>query len=123
MFAYPDGTRAIAVNADGALNAPDAPIARGAVVVFYVTGLGAVSPAVPTGQPAPNPSLSYAAATVRVTMGGANATTQFAGLTPGFIGLGQINVQVSADAPTGDAVPVIIEAGGQSSKTATISIR
>jgi len=123
MFAYSDGSRAIAVNADGALNAPDAPIARGGVVVFYVTGLGAVSPAVPTGQPAPNTVLSYAAATVSVTIGGANATTQFAGLTPGFIGLGQINVQVPADAPTGDAVPVIIEAGGQSSKTATISIR
>jgi uncharacterized protein (TIGR03437 family) len=123
MFAYSDGTRAIAVNADGTLNAPDTPIARGGVVVFYVTGLGAVSPAVATGQPAPSDVLSYAAAAVSVTIGGASATTQFAGLTPGFIGLGQINVLVPTDVPTGDAVPVIIQAGGQSSKTATITIR
>ena len=92
-------------------------------MVLYVTGLGAVSPAVATGQTAPFDTLSYAAANVRATVGGAAATVLFAGLTPGYIGLGQVNVLVPDGAPAGDAVPVVLESAGQIAKSTAVSIR
>jgi len=39
----------------------------------------------------------------------------YAGLTPGFPGLYQINVQVPAGVSTGNAVPVVITISGQTS--------
>ena len=123
MFTYAGSDRAIAANQDNSLNAPATPEARGRAIVLYVTGLGAVSPAVGTGKLAPLDPLSSAAAAVHATVGGASATVLFGGLTPGFIGLGQVNVLIPDGAPTGDAVPVVLESGGQSSKPATVSIR
>ena len=93
------------------------------VITAYVTGLGAVSPAVPTGSPAPLDVLSYAQATVTATLGGVPATVQFAGLAPGFIGLGQVNILIPQDAPKGDAVPLVLEINGQKSKPAPVAIQ
>ena len=47
-----------------------------------------------------------------VTIGGVTVAVNdgfFSGLAPTFIGLYQVNVQVPATAPTGDAIPVIVE--------------
>ena len=123
VFTYAGSDRAIAANQDASLNASATPEARGRAIVLYVTGLGAVSPAVGTGKIAPVDTLSSAAATVSATIGGVPATVLFGGLTPGFIGLGQVNVLIPDAAPAGDAVPVVLESGGQSSKPATVSIR
>jgi uncharacterized protein (TIGR03437 family) len=94
-----------------------------AVITAYVTGLGAVSPAVPTGSPAPLDVLSYAQAAVTATLGGVPAPVQFAGLAPGFVGLGQVNVIIPTEAPKGDAVPLVLEINGQKSKPAPVAIR
>ncbi|MCU1238054.1 MAG: repeat containing protein [Candidatus Solibacter sp.] len=92
-------------------------------VVAYVTGLGAVSPAVPTGSSAPLDVLSFAQATVTATLGGVAAPVQFAGLAPGFVGLGQVNVIIPNEAPKGDSVPLVLEINGQKSKSAPVAIR
>jgi uncharacterized protein (TIGR03437 family) len=118
IFAYAGTTRAIAANQDGVLNSPETPESRGRALVFYVTGLGAVNPPVPTGEAAPLDRLAHAAP-VTATVGGLTAKVDFAGLTPGSVGLGQVNLIIPENAPTGDAVPVII----QGSKAATVSIR
>jgi adhesin/invasin len=119
IFTYGGTVRAIAANQDFSLNAPENPEARGRALVFYVTGLGVVKPAAATGGPASADPLSNAVATIAATVGGVSAEVRFAGLTPGFVGLGQVNVIVPDGAPTGDAVPVTI----QGSKAATVSIR
>jgi uncharacterized protein (TIGR03437 family) len=93
------------------------------VITAYVTGLGAVSPAIPTGNPAPLDVLSNALAPLTATLGGVPATVQFAGLAPGFIGLGQVNILIPQDAPKGDAVPLVLETNGQKSKPAPVAIR
>jgi uncharacterized protein (TIGR03437 family) len=98
-------------------------VSAGNAVTAYVTGLGAVSPPVPTGSAAPLDVLSYAQATVTATLGGIPAAVQFAGLAPGFVGLGQVNVVVPGDAPKGDAVPLVLEINGQKSKPAPVAIR
>jgi sugar lactone lactonase YvrE len=93
------------------------------VITAYVTGLGAVSPAVPSGAAAPLDVLSTSVAPVTATVGGIPATVSFAGLAPGFVGLGQVNILVGPDAPNGDAVPLILQINGQKSKPAPVAIR
>ena len=102
---------------DGAqiLAAPNAPAHAGDVLTIYCTGLGEVNPPVEAGVPAPLDTLEPTVNPVMVTIGGVNAQVLFAGLTPGFTGLYQINVVVPDGVTAGDAVPVAISAAGQQS--------
>jgi len=99
------------------------PAKAGDALVIYCTGLGQVNPPVPSGQAAPLTSLSSTVLPVTTTIGGMGTDFIFAGLTPGFVGLYQVNVVVKPGTPTGNAVPVVITAAGQSSKPAIISVR
>jgi uncharacterized protein (TIGR03437 family) len=51
-----------------------------------------------------------------VTVGGVEATVLFAGLTPGFAGLGQINIELPQDLPQNAALPLTIRFGDQESQ-------
>jgi uncharacterized protein (TIGR03437 family) len=113
----------VAFNEDGLLNSPSNPESRGRVVVLYLTGQGPVSPAVPTSQAAPGDTLSVATLPKSASIGGMDANIQFLGLAPGFIGLAQANIAIPPASPTGDAVPLIINVGGQPSNTVSISVR
>ena len=86
-------------------------------VVAYVTGLGGVSPPLATGAAAPFDTLSTANAAVSATLGGISARVLFAGLAPGFIGLGQVNVLIPPDAPD---LTLVLESNGQKSKPVAI---
>ena len=46
----------------------------------------------------------------------------FSGLAPGFVGLYQVNVQVPANAPVGDAVPVALRVGGMAANQVTMAV-
>jgi uncharacterized protein (TIGR03437 family) len=91
------------------------PATAGTPVVIYCVGLGAVSPTITAGQTASLSTLSYVNAPVTVTFGNVTVPAGFAGLTPGEIGLYQINTTIPAGVPTGNQVPVTISAGGASS--------
>jgi uncharacterized protein (TIGR03437 family) len=97
------------------------PVARGGFIEIYGTGLGAVTPSVVTGD-VPT-SLSKTRLTPTVTVGGVQATVAFSGLNPGAAGLYQVNVQIPPDAPTGDAVPVVVTINGVQSNTVTIAVQ
>jgi uncharacterized protein (TIGR03437 family) len=99
------------------------PVPRGGSVVIYLEGLGAVNRAVTPGEPAPGGPLAEAVAPVSVTIGGVPAQVLFAGLTPGFTGLYQVNAAVSEAVTPGNAVPVIVTAGALSSPPVTIAVR
>jgi len=60
---------------------------------------------------------------VTVTIGGVPAYVSFAGLAPGWVGLYQVNVQVPANAPVGDAVAVALSVGGVASNQVTIAVQ
>jgi uncharacterized protein (TIGR03437 family) len=103
---------------------PGTPASIGETVVIYCTGLGAVTPAVKEGQPAPTtPPLSTTVNAVTVTIGGQAAFVAFSGLTPGYAGLYQVNAVVPAGITTGDAVPVVLSVAGQTSPAVTIAVR
>jgi uncharacterized protein (TIGR03437 family) len=91
-------------------------------VVVYATGLGPVSGSMVTGKPASTTSLQPTTpdqATAK--MGGITAPVAFSGLTPGFIGLYQVNVQVPANVPPGSLLTVSV--GGQSAPPVPLPIQ
>ncbi|HUS06403.1 MAG TPA: hypothetical protein VMZ52_08915 [Bryobacteraceae bacterium] len=96
------------------------PIHRGDDLVIYATGLGRTNPEVPVGSPAPYEPLAYAVETPRITLGGVALPVAFAGLTPGLIGVYQVNVLVPRSVPTGFDIPLRIE---QSTAASTVPVR
>lgn len=102
----------IIVNQDGTFNSASNPAPRGSYPSIYILGLGQVNPPIGTGLPALALPLSSAVAPVTVTMGGLDSSVYFAGLTPGSVGLGQINAQVPPNAPTGTPLAVLVKVGG-----------
>ena len=50
-----------------------------------------------------------------VRVGGVPAVLSFAGLSPNFVGLYQVNATLGANTTVGAAVPITIEIGGQRS--------
>jgi uncharacterized protein (TIGR03437 family) len=89
------------------------PAAKGEFISIFCTGLGPVSPPQADGQPAPSTPASLLAPP-SVTIGGQPATVSFAGLAPGFVGLYQVNAMVPLNAPSGDAVALVVTAGSGS---------
>jgi uncharacterized protein (TIGR03437 family) len=98
------------------------PIKAGQAIVIYCTGLGEVTPAVPTGSPAPFTQLSHTVEPISVTIDGMAADVLFSGLTPGFVGFYQVNAIVPYGVTPGAQVPVIIGGVGQQSKPVTIAV-
>jgi uncharacterized protein (TIGR03437 family) len=102
---------------------PGTPADRGETIVIYCTGLGVVTPPVRTGAPAPSQPLSRTVSATTVTIGGKAADVLFAGLTPGYFGLYQVNATVPLSVQPGDAVPVVVSLAGQTSPAVTMAIR
>jgi uncharacterized protein (TIGR03437 family) len=113
-------SHAVVQNEDYSVNADNNPAKAGSHIVIYATGTGQLDNAVPTGSPAGADPLSRPKLPVSVTVGGRAATLEFAGLTPGFIGLMQVNVQIPAMAP--GTYPVVVSIGGASSNSAMLTV-
>ena len=65
--------------------------------------------------------MSVAANPFSATIGGEDAAVGFLGLTPGAVALGQANITVPPDLPTGDYL-VIITVAGVPSNAVLISV-
>ena len=113
------------VDATGTQTLADAsnPAHAGDAIVTYCTGLGQVSPPVPTGSAAPLQPLSYAVNPVTFMIGGSQANVFFAGLTPGFVGLYQTNAIVPSGVAPGDQVPVVVSEAQQTSQPVIVAAR
>lgn len=95
------------------------------VVVIYASGLGPVTPALPSGvgSAASGSAVPKLTRDPQVSIGGQPAEILFAGLTPDLVGLYQLNVRISAQTATGSEVPVsITTAEGQTSNVRTMAI-
>jgi len=101
----------VAQHPNGALVSESSPAAPGEYVVIYLSGLGVTNHPVADGAAAPNTPLSNPVVAPVLTQNGVVIPTSFAGLTPGEVGLYQINFQVPANTPNGDALLVISQSG------------
>lgn len=108
-------------HADGSIVTADRPARRGATIIMFLTGLGATTPPVADGQPAPTSTLSTTSIVPVVTVSGAPATVRFSGLTPGLSGLYQINFDVPLSAPSGGAA-VTVTAAGRTSNSVRLAM-
>ena len=118
---YPD-THAIAQDTSYNLITTQNPAHAGDVVVLYLTGMGGTNPPVPTGSPAPSATLAVVNFQPQVTIDGAPAEVIFAGLSPGSVGLYQIDARVPDGAKAGD-LAVVVTQNGASSNVALLPVR
>ena len=83
----------------------------GDIIILYGIGFGPVTPDSPAGIIDQGQNATNSAVTV--TIGGVTAQVQYAGLTPGSLGLYQFNVVVP-DVPANDQTPLVVSLGGAS---------
>jgi uncharacterized protein (TIGR03437 family) len=116
VMATGDG-HAVAQHANGNMLTPAHPAAPGELVIIYLVGMGATNPPVASGHAAPSTPLAKVVVQPMVTVDGQNAKVSFAGLTPGGVGLYQIDFKVPTDARTGDLTLVATQDGLGSNTT------
>ena len=111
------GTLAAAQNVDGTLAQPPGsipgstthPAKIGDTIIIYATGLGAVDSPIADGD-IPK-KLTNTLTVPIVLIGGVSAHVSFSGMSPQFVGVNQLNVEVPNTAP-GNAVSLQIQVGG-----------
>ena len=126
------GSYAIMTTANNDLTGiPSHPLKSGDAVVIYTIGLGPTSPIVPSGTASPSDPNALAKLNVstQVCFGAQTpffqppcATPFFAGLSPGFVGLYQINVIIPDGVPSG-TTPVYFLVNGIPSDTVQIAVQ
>jgi uncharacterized protein (TIGR03437 family) len=96
------------------------PIREGDELVIFGTGLGRTAPEIRAGEAAPSDPLSAAVVPAEVSLDGMPLQVAYAGLTPGGVGVYQINVKTPRGIRAGQAVPLVIRQGGMST---TVSVQ
>ena len=92
---------------DYSVNGPSNPADRGSTIMVYMTSGGPTDP--PGEAGAIVSGIEELQLPVRAEIGGVPAQVGFAGSAPGLIkGALQVNIQIPENAPTGDAVPLVI---------------
>ncbi|HTR34348.1 MAG TPA: hypothetical protein VMH80_00500, partial [Bryobacteraceae bacterium] len=94
----------------------------GEVIIIYLLGMGPTNPPVASGAAAPSSEpLARVTAQPTVTVDGRKAGVAFAGLTPGYSGLYQIDFTVPSGANSGD-LDLIVSQNGIASNTTKLPV-
>ncbi len=111
--------QAVAVNQDGTLNGSSNPAAPASYVTLYFTGGGQTNPPGVAGT-INGSALKTFTQGVSVSVAGQTQTVTFDGAAPTLLdGVGQINVRLSVNTPSGPAEPLVITVGGISGPATT----
>jgi uncharacterized protein (TIGR03437 family) len=113
IFAAGSGPQAQALNQDNSVISASNPAGRGEIITLYITGEGQTTPAGINGKLAAAGKWPTAAGNLTVMIGGAQAAVRYQGEV--YAGVMQLNVQVPAGAPAGNAVPLVVSVGGVAS--------
>lgn len=100
----------------------DEPAKAGQAMLFYFVGGGQLREKVPDGQTAPLDHLIQVTDTVQVRIGTLNVTPVFVGLTPGGVGLEQVNLTLPDSLGPGE-YDVTLTIGGQASNTVKLVVQ
>ncbi len=114
--ANPDSTL-IAQHSDGSLVSQMSPARGGEYLVAYLAGLGDTTVPVPSGTASPASPLAQPAVTPTLTINGTQYPIYFAGLTPGLVGLYQLNFQVPTGLAAGNLTVVVSQNNQASNQT------
>jgi uncharacterized protein (TIGR03437 family) len=96
------------------------PVSAGDVIEIYALGLGAVTPAVPEGSLAPLDVLSKTVLPATVTIAGKSAEVVYSGLTPGSIGIYQVNAKIPGGFTSSGVTPLYILWMGTPARAASL---
>ena len=107
----------VAQHLDGTLVLPTAPAAPGEYIVIYSSGLGATDIPVASGAASPSNPVANVADPPVLTLDGNPISILFAGLTPGLVGLYQVNFQVPATLAAGNYNLQLTQSGTASNTT------
>jgi uncharacterized protein (TIGR03437 family) len=102
------------INQDGTLNDLGTPARRGDVLTVYCTNLGTVQA---------QGDLFVATNPVTAVLNTTELPVQYAGLTPGFVGLYQVNVPIPGATVPGANLALAIKAGNVASNTVIVAIQ
>ena len=107
--AFADGGLIAQHAADGSLITQTSPAVPGEFVVAYLAGMGGTTVPVRTGGPSPLAPLAYTSVKPTLTLNGVSVPVSFAGMTPGLVGLYQLDFQIPSDAPDGTITVVLLQ--------------
>ncbi|HEX5228047.1 MAG TPA: hypothetical protein VFW44_10070, partial [Bryobacteraceae bacterium] len=131
QFLIYDGGYAIMTTPDAVLTGiPSHPVKAGHIVTIYAIGLGPTSPVVASGTASPTSPLANVPGTTQVCFGVVTpfapplcAKPSFVGLTPNFVGLYQINVEIPTGVKTGNTVVSVILEDNIASDNALLAVQ
>ena len=110
----------IFTDSDGAV-AGASTAARGQTITLYLTGVGAVQPAVASGATPSSGETPVPTQATVVTVGGAQASTSYIGIPGWSVGVVQVNYTVPSATARG-AQSVVVCVGGVCSQSATLTV-
>lgn len=116
LAAFSDGTL-IAQHTDGSLVSQTSPASGGEYLVSYLAGLGDTGVPVSSGAASPSNPLAEPQNALTLTINGSTYPTAFVGLTPGLVGLYQMNFQVPGGLPAGNLTITVSQNGVSSNQT------
>jgi minor extracellular serine protease Vpr len=113
-FDYEGPLQGVITHLDGSPVTPSNPARPGETVVVYGTGMGPVTDPQVSGEATPFGSLIWTRQMPTVQVNGQDAVVLFSGLTPGFVGLYQLNITLPANLPSGNLLLVVFSNGVES---------
>jgi len=115
------GGDAVVQNQDFSINSASNAASVGSIVTVYLIGIGPLDNQVATGAAAPTDRLVQARLPYKALIGGFDTSVKFLGLTPGFVGLAQANLEIPNLSP--GRYPVVITVNGVDSNAASIYVK
>jgi len=107
----------VAQHLDGTLVLEDSPASPGEFIIIYSSGLGLTDIPVPSGTASPSDPPARVANPPVLTLNGNPIDVLFAGLTPGLVGLYQVNFQVPTELKSANYDLVLTQSGTDSNKS------
>ena len=112
---------AAALHSDYCLVTSDSPAKIGETVSVFLTGLGAVTPAISDGAPGPTDKFALANSSITAYVGSVQASVGYAGLAPGLAALYQVNLTIPTGVTAGN-VALDIQGPDAYTSEATIAV-